>query len=276
MIVLDSASGYTALTQGVGATSQTCDLVRAEGPDTVKFLQSQLSQDIEKLELGVPRLSFLLQPQGRIIALLQVVRTDDATVDMVTDPGFGEPIRLALERFKIRTKCMLHLESVTRFAVRGPMAATEGVWPGWRGSDVEVWPDGVALVDPLVFEAVRIERGVPRNGAEIEEKTLPGETGLVALAVSFTKGCYVGQELVERIDSRGHVNRRLVGLDISGHAPIEAHEPITLGDKTVGTITSVAIHPLRDTTIALAYLRREIEAGTSVRVGSVDAMVRSL
>ena len=81
MIVLDSTSGYTALTQGVGATSQTYDLVRAEGPDTVKFLQSQLSQDIEKLELGVPRLSFLLQPQGRIIVRADhLQKGDDASL----------------------------------------------------------------------------------------------------------------------------------------------------------------------------------------------------
>ena len=279
MTLLGASAGYRALTQGVAACRQNYDLVHADGPDTTKFLQSQLSQDIEKLPIGATKLSFLLHPQGRIVAVVQVTRKGESEIELLTDRGFGEPVRAALERFKIRTKCTLTTEPVERFAIRGPLAPEGGVWATWPGIDVVAVPEGIDEVEPSVFEMVRIERGIPRNGAEIEEKTLPAETGLVEGAVNFTKGCYVGQELVERIDSRGHVNRRLRGLDFDHEPPedgVAVGATISADDKSVGTLTSVARRVVGPGLVALGYLRREIEPGAVVRVRAGAATVREL
>ena len=109
--------------------------------------------------------------------------------------------------------------------------------------------------------AVRIEDGEPVMGRDVDERTIPQETGLVPAAVSFTKGCYVGQELVARIDSRGHVNRLLRGFTADG--PVGEGTDVVAAGKPVGTLTSVAESP-RLGTVALALLRREVEPGSTV------------
>ena len=294
MSELTGILGYQALTDGVGRTLVTQDLVRAEGPDSITFLHSQLSQDIVAMEVGAERLSFLLQPQGRFVAVLRVERVGDDAVHLWVDPGYGQAVRDALNRFKIRTKCELSVETVHRWAVRGALAERLGVWPTWPGFEVDEateQPD-VPIVSPAVFEAVRIERGVVRNGYEVLEKTLPAETGLVELAVNFKKGCYVGQELVERIDARGHVNRHLRGIDVAAipdgvEAGALAGATLRSGAATVGHVTSAALRPDRAGVVALGYLRREIEIGSTVtltvvaddvtsRQGEITGVVRAL
>ena len=116
------------------------------------------------------------------------------------------------------------------------------------------------------FEIARVEAGVPRFGAEIDESVLPAETGLVDRAVSFTKGCYVGQEPVARLHYRGHPNRhlrRLVGLD--GGLPSVPAE-IVLGERVVGRLTSVAQPPGGGPAVGLGYVRREVEEGAIIEV----------
>ena len=138
-------------------------------------------------------------------------------------------------------------------------------------------PDGIAeAVRPVGFEALeicRIEAGIPRYGLDITEKNLPQETGQ-ADAISFTKGCYIGQEVVERIRSRGHVNRQLVGLLLEGKQDIPEHAPVFAGGQQVGTVTSSTYSFGLRRSIALGYVRREhAQTGKSVDVGAVPAEI---
>src|SRR5205085_1702728 len=139
-------------------------------------------------------------------------------------------------------------------------------------------PPGVPSVAPEAYEAVRIEAGIPVMGHELDESTIPAEAGIVDLSVSFTKGCYTGQELVARIDSRGgNVPRRLRGLILAGEAPAGA--TLRADGKDVGVVTSVAVSP-RLGTVALAYVRRAVEPPADVDVacegGATSARVEAL
>ena len=134
-------------------------------------------------------------------------------------------------------------------------------------------------VRPVGFEAIeirRIEAGVPRYGSDMDSKTLPQETGQMH-ALSFTKGCYIGQETVERIRSRGHVNRQLVGLRFEGKCNVARDMMVLVKGHPSGFITSAAYSFGLRRTIALAYLRREsAEPGTQAMIGSDPAEVAAL
>jgi folate-binding protein YgfZ len=177
----------------------------------------------------------------------------------------------------------------------GPtLAGLEVRWPNWEGVDLVFAGDGPghapgspAAGAPAAFEARRIEAGVPRIGHEITERTIPHEAGLlVDHTVSFTKGCYTGQELVARLDARGNnVPRRLVGViggdDREGGdrlafgMTLHAGEPEPADvatDKVVGTVTSAAWSPELEAWVALAYLHRTVDAPGPVRVRSGDGL----
>jgi folate-binding protein YgfZ len=114
------------------------------------------------------------------------------------------------------------------------------------------------------LETLRIEAGIPRYGQELGEDTIPNEAGLWN-ALSFNKGCYVGQEIVERARSRGHVNWKLVGLVVESETPPAAGEKLARDGREIGEITSSCVSPTLGKTIALAYLRREVaEPGTKL------------
>jgi folate-binding protein YgfZ len=119
-------------------------------------------------------------------------------------------------------------------------------------------PAGVEPGDPAAYEALRIERGVPRAGRELGERTIPAEAGIVDRATSFTKGCYTGQELVARIDSRGgNVPRRLRGLAVAAGAEVPAPgATVLVGEQEVGSVTSATWSAARGAPVALAYARR--------------------
>jgi folate-binding protein YgfZ len=194
------------------------DVVEIDGPDAATYLHSQASQDLRDMAVGEARWTFLLQPTGKVDVLARVTRTGDETFALDTDPGFGAVLEARLNRFKIRVKA-----TVTATAAA-------------LGTDTD--------------EDQRIAAGWPKMGAEIVPgETIPAETGLADVAVSFTKGCYPGQELVERMDSRGSTApRRLTVLpkrdgDTAGTAVLS-------GGVEVGTITSVG------TDEVLAYIKR--------------------
>jgi folate-binding protein YgfZ len=137
--------------------------------------------------------------------------------------------------------------------------AVDASWPGLPGVDLlgETVdpPSGVSIVDRGAYEATRIEAGVPVMGAELSDRTIPAETGINDRTVSFTKGCYTGQELVARIESRGgHVPRSLRGVRLTAPAPAGAI--LQVGGKQVGTLTSTAAEPA----VALAYVSRDVDA----------------
>ncbi len=218
------------------------DVVRVSGPDTWTFLQSLLSQDVDDLADGERRATLMLTPQGKVDVLAGVLRDgDDAVLD--TDPGWGERLAVALGRFKIRTKVEITVHPAPE--VDSGTTAEE--------------------------EVARITAGVPRLGADLDDSVIPQEAFLERDAVSFTKGCFVGQELVCRIDSRGHVNRflrHLVPADRATVLPVGAQ--ISVGGTTVGAVTSSAPG------IALGYVRREVEPPADAMVGDITASVRAL
>ena len=127
------------------------------------------------------------------------------------------------------------------------------------------------------LESLRIEAGIPRYGSELGEDTLPLEANLMN-ALSFNKGCYIGQEIVERARSRGQVNWKLAGVAIESSQPPVPAEKLTLDGKEVGEVTSACVSPTLHRTIALAYIRKEhLEAGTRLQTASgTTAEVTSL
>jgi tRNA-modifying protein YgfZ len=282
---------YHAFRTSAGAVELPRDFVRAAGPDVNAFLQGQLSQDLHGLAVGGSTWALLLHPQGKVVAFLRVLRVGEEEVVLETDAGFAEAVIERLNRFKLRVKCDLDPLDWRCIAVRGPKAhdlVPEGVvadWPGLPGVDLvgesPVAPEGVPLCSMEAYEAVRIEAGIPVMGRELDENTIPAEAGVVDRSVSFTKGCYTGQELVARIDSRGgNVPRHLRGLVLAGGELPPAGAEVQVDGKDVGRLTSVAVSPGLGATVALAYVRRAVEPPADVVVswdgGSASARVQSL
>ncbi|MDQ2726588.1 MAG: hypothetical protein M3Y91_01690 [Actinomycetota bacterium] len=291
--VTAGSAGYRAMRDGSAAATIERDVVVAEGPDAATFLQGQLSADVLALAAGASAWSWVLQPGGKVEVLARITRLDADRFALDTDPGWGDALTVRLKRFTLRTKVGLSQPAWAVVALRGPdaqppatgggiEAVADASWPGLVGYDLlgpgpTVPVDAVAL-DPADLEIARIESGIVRMGAELTERTIPAETGLIDRTVSFTKGCYTGQELVARIDSRGSkVARRLCGLRLSGPgsgaasgsasaaAGITAGAVLRADGKDAGTITSVAVSP-RLGPIALAYVRRAIDLGATVEV----------
>jgi tRNA-modifying protein YgfZ len=165
------------------------------------------------------------------------------------------------------------------FDLIAAQGALPALWDAILESGAEA---GARAVGHAALEVLRVEGGRPRYGSELSEEVLPGEalqaSGFMERWISFTKGCYTGQEVVIRIAHRGHVNRHLRGLLLGEQAmPAEGAAVSRLDDrKEVGKITSAVSSPLMGQTIALAYVRREVEPGGRVGVGSGDGVVVEL
>lgn len=286
----------TDLRTTLGAVPIRRDVVRVHGPEAVGFLQGQLSQDVAGLPVGESVPSLLLQPTGKVDAWLRVTRLADDDLLLDVDAGFGDAVHARLRRFKLRTKAELESAAWSGLALRGPGArevevptGTYGLvatWPGVPAVDLlgpgELALAGVALADTDALEALRVECGVPAMGAELTDATIPAELGqwLVDASVSFAKGCYTGQELVARIDSRGgNVPRPLRGLRLDGGLPAQGADVQLPGGTSVGTVTSSARSAVLGP-IALAVVGRAIAPGTTVEVvtehGSCPATVVEL
>ena len=299
----DLTADYVALHQEAGAVWVPRDFISVRGPDAVAFLQGQLSQDVEPLGVGASALSWLLQPTGKVDALLRVTRCRDDELVLDTDAGWGERVVARLEKFKLRTKATIEALPWRCLALRGSKVQellTVQTDPG--SLRVPAWPEGPPGVDVLgddvvvptgfrecsveAWEALRIEWGLPKMGAELDERTIPAEAGeaLIAATVSFSKGCYTGQELVARIDSRGgKVPRRLRGVVIATNVvpPVGATVRVADGDgKDVGALTSVAESLERRAPVALAFVSRSVEPPADVTVvwdgGEAVARVEAL
>ncbi len=252
------------------------------GPDAQSYLHSQLSQEVRDLAVGQARWSFVLQPTGKVDALVRILRSGEAAYVLDVDGGSGDALVARLERFRIRVKADVEPIAWQAVAVRGegdpPAVPGTVAVPGWVGTPgvdllgpaVDARSTGLEVVGRDVYERARILAGWPAMGAELDADTIPGTTGVVPFAVSFTKGCYPGQELVERIDSRGgNVPRHLRRLVVAGDGAIVAGAPVTAGGGDVGRVTSTAGD------VALAYVGRSVAIGDTVMAGEVIARVEA-
>ncbi len=238
----DLESETAALRRGAGAFRSRRDVVAVRGPDAESYLQGQLSQDVVALAVGACADTLLLEPDGKLSALLRVTRLDAQGFVLDVEGGYGDAVATRLRRFLLRSKVELEHLPWRCLSLRGAgvgeaaagllaVLAEAGVlalpfeWNGWTGvdllgpDDVVLGPEaaglpaGVTACGPDAVEACRITSGIPAMGAELTTKTIAAEAGLVERTASFTKGCYTGQELVARIDARGsNVPRRLVGV----------------------------------------------------------------
>lgn len=299
------AADETALTQEVGAVPVTRDVVVVSGPDAEWFLQGQLSQDIGALEANGSAWALLLAPQGKVDAWLRVNRLAEDRFVLDVDAGWAPAVEARLGRYRLRTKVTFESATWGCVAVRGPGTApalaasspADGLieapaqWPGVDGTDLLVTGDGtgdawarlpgdLARCSAAALEAVRIAAGVPAMGAELTADTIPAEALVVERSVSFTKGCYTGQELVARIDSRGsNTPRRMRG--VIAHGPVAVGDDVVVDGAAVATLTSVERSELRGAWIGLAMVRRSVDpsqAPVSAAVGSraVPAQIHQL
>lgn len=232
------------------------DGVLVEGPDSLSWLQGQLTQDISDMADGESRLTLVLSPQGKVDSYGRVTALTPERFLLDVEAGYGASLLERLSRFKLRVKATLQPVEMT--CEEHTVGGFDALGPPVMGGE----PVGGGREE--VFEAARIAAGVPRLGRELTDKTIPQEAGeeFVARTVSFTKGCYTGQELVARIDARGsNVPRRIRLLRGTGPAPAPGDAVLNNGDD-VGTVTSSAAEG-DGGFVALALLRRAVlESGT--------------
>lgn len=227
------------------------------GTDAATFLQSQLSQDIRPLAVGSSLWSFLLQPTGKVEVLLRIWRTADDSFVLDTDAGYGSVMVARLNRFKIRVKAEITDLPWQCIAVRGEGAANVDGLASWGDGvdllgEAPISPSGARAGSADDLLMARITAAWPAMGSEIiPGVTIPSETGAVPVAVNFTKGCYPGQELVERMDSRGATPpKSLQRVTVS--AGSAAGDPYSVAGVAVGVVTSVC------GTAALAMVKRGV------------------
>ena len=276
--------GYEELRHAIGAYRLPRDVVAVGGPDAPAYLQGQLSQDVEPLVAGAAADALVLEPDGKLTALVRVTRTEDGYL-LDTARGWGEAVLERLRRFRLRTKVELELREWACVALRGAGVAAGALggpappwvlpvdWNGTSGADLlgpgaeERVPGGAVWCDDAAWEALRIEAGIPVMGRELDRRTIAAEAHLVARAVSLTKGCYTGQELVARLDARGsRVARRLCGVVADGFYPQAASELVggslwagSERDRAAGRCTSASWCPGVGAVAGLAYVHRSVE-----------------
>jgi folate-binding protein YgfZ len=210
--------------------------IRVSGPDAEDFLQRMVSNDVVANERCD---ALLLTPKARIIAPLRVVRRAPDDFLLSTEPELGDEVRRQLLRTRFAAKVEIEPEDHEAWLVLGGEEIIDERPPGHEVSEDEL-------------ERWRIESGIPRWGREIDERILPAEAGLDETHISFTKGCYPGQEPIARQRHRGKVNRKLRVLEIEGQA--EPGDELQLEGKPVGRVTSAV------NGVALGFVRVEVSA----------------
>ncbi|HEV2856882.1 MAG TPA: glycine cleavage T C-terminal barrel domain-containing protein [Solirubrobacterales bacterium] len=272
------------------------------GTEAAEYLQGQLTNDIEAIAPGEGAYAALLDRKGHMQGDMRVLRPGEGP-DLLLDTESEalEAVRRHLAMYKIgrdvdvvdisAARALMSLLGPRAIEIAGSaalaenfceevtVAGTQVLAVGTAGGidlifDTEagdrvteaLLAAGAAEVSPEAVEILRIEAGRPRFGAEMGTETMPAEAGIVEQAVSFTKGCYIGQETVARLHYKGKPNRHLRGLKLSGAGRAQPGEAIRLGDKEVGKLGSAGVSPAFGP-IGLAILRREAEPGATVVVG---------
>jgi folate-binding protein YgfZ len=246
--------------------------VRASGPDAVAYLQSMVSNDVEAVAPGAGTYALLLTPKARVIADLEVFRVDEDLV-LACPPQAAGDVLETLVRARFRKKVAL---DPADFAL---------VWGDADGALASLdTPAGVerllaaapgnGAVTEADWELARIEAGMPRFGHEFDASSMPAEAGLETRAISFTKGCYPGQEPVARLHYRGHANRGVRGVRFDG-GTVDPGSDVTVDGAKMGRITSAVESP-RFGPIGLSILRREVAEGAVGEAGGVPLTVVAL
>jgi tRNA-modifying protein YgfZ len=233
--------------------------VRVQGPDAVDFLNRMLSNDVP--ESGSAD-ALLLTVKARVIAPLLVWRRGDDDVLLLTEPELGDAVRAQLTRMRFAARCAVEQEehsSVVVFDEREGIPNRDYGRPAAEVLDGSLEP----TLDDAELERLRIEAATPRFGRELDDRVLPAEAGLEERAISFSKGCYPGQEPIARQHFRGKVNRRLRVLEVVGEPAPET--PVVYDGKDVGRVTS-AVQGL-----ALAYVRVSVPDDAALEVGGAAA-----
>lgn len=212
--------------------------------------------------------ALLLTPKARVIAPLRVWRREPGDFLLLTEPELGDAVRSALLRARFAARCEVEQEEHSSTIVFGEADGIPNADYGERA--VEVLD---AAAEPTMsdeeLELLRILAGTPRFGREIDDRVLPAEAGLVGRAVSFTKGCFPGQEPVARLHYRGHANRGLRVLTWESEELPEYDEPVLFDGKEAGRVTSAARDD--DRVVALAYVRSEVPADAELQIGPAKA-----
>jgi folate-binding protein YgfZ len=304
------SAAYRTVTEACGLIDRSeAGKLLLTGEEAASFLDGQVSNDIATLQPGHGRYATLLTPKGRIRADLRVLAVDDGQggLLLVCERAALQTVFDQVRRGMIGWKVELHKRTLQLglLSLVGPrseeVARAAGLaipgreehdvaWPVVR-TDVglDVFPDaeqadamrerllaaGAVAVPEEAAEVVRVERGRPRFGPDLDESVMPEEAGIVDRAVSFTKGCYVGQETVARLHWKGKPNRHLRGLRSA--TPLETGRPVRTPEREVGRVGSAVVSP-RLGPLALAILRREVQPGDTVTVGEdgVEAEVVEL
>jgi tRNA-modifying protein YgfZ len=237
--------------------------IRVQGPDVVDYLNRMLSNDVPE-EGSVDAL--LLTSKARVIAPVLVWRRGEEDVLLLTESELGGPLLAQLTRMRFAAKCEIAAEEHTSTIVFGEAAGIPNRDYGLAA--VEVLDAALDAAPEDELEPLRIAAATPRYGREIDDRVLPAEAGLDERAISFSKGCYPGQEPIARQHYRGKVNRRLRVLDVVGRPPAP-ETPVRFGDKEVGRVTSSVPG------LSLAYVRVEVPADAELSVGDSTARVRA-
>ena len=227
--------------------------LRVAGPDAADYLQRMVSNDVEALAVGEACDALLLTAKARVIAPLRVLRRGEDDFLVLTEPELGDTVRTQLLRTRFAAKAEIEPEEHESWLVLGGEEVLDDRPAGDEVGEEEL-------------ERWRIEAGIPRWGREIDDQILPAEAGLDETHISFSKGCYPGQEPIARQRYRGKVNRKLRVLDVDGDATPGTE--LVLDGKTVGRITSAV------SGVALGYVRVEVPGDAQLELAAKTGFAR--
>ena len=296
----DRFRGYSALVEGCAVLEAPArDRLRVTGEDRLRFINGLVTCDLRQLDPGSGTYGFFTTQQGRILsdATIWALETE---LDLELPPGRGEVVAAHALRYRVADRVDIEpARELAEMLIAGPqvedLAADalhtqlpETAWGRFRFGTVDVLREeriGVAAVrvrgavDAVAeirermevlgavrsatgaLETLRVERGIPKFAVDFTEESLPQETGLESQAVSYTKGCYLGQEIVARVHYRGRVNRLVRGLVAETEGGLEAGQDVLLDGESVGRVSTAAFSPALGAPAGLAMLHRKAEPG---------------
>jgi folate-binding protein YgfZ len=306
------AEYYKAATEAAAITElDSFGILKLTGSDRASWLQGMVTNEVEKLQPGAGCYAAHLTPQGKLVAQMHVLKDDDAlwlSLERAVIPKLTAAFDKLLIMEDVQVADVSDAYSV--LGIFGPQAAARlDSWFGqplnlenlyshvrFEGSRIivsrlgyEVWTPreqadsvlrffadhGVTAIDHGTWDVLRTEAGIPVFGIDVDETTTMPELG--EHGISYDKGCYIGQEVVAKVKYIGHVNRRFVGLLISGNELPEMKSTIRKGGRDVGYVTTALFSPSLNKPIALGFVSRSAYAvGSEVEVGTATGTIVDL